>query len=67
MSVTPDSHLTNKPEAYGALIPPPPRFFLPLPLSSSVIHPGLRALIASYSYKERKEEEAVINCGKSSS
>ena len=24
MSVTPDSHLTNKPEAYGALIPPPP-------------------------------------------
>ena len=24
MSVTPDSHLTNKPEAYGALISPPP-------------------------------------------
>ena len=66
MSVTPDSYLTNKPEAYGALISPPP-LFLPLPLSSSVIHPGLRALIASYSYKERKEEEAVINCGKSSS
>ena len=67
MSVTPDSHLTNKPEAYGALISFPPPLFLPLPLSSSVIHPGLRALIASYSYKERKEEEAVINCGKSSS
>ena len=65
MSVTPDSHLTNKPEAYGAFIPPP--LFLPLPLSSSVIHPGLRALIASYSYKERKEEEAVINCAESSS
>ena len=24
MSVTPDSYLTNKPEAYGALISPPP-------------------------------------------
>ena len=67
MSATPDIHLTNKPEADGALILPPPPLFLPLPLSSSVIHPGLRALIASYSYTERKEDGAVINCGKSSS
>ena len=66
MSVTPDIHLTNKPEAHGALILTPP-LFLPLPLSSSVIHPGLRALIASYSSTERKEDGAVINCGKSSS
>ena len=52
-SVTQHSHVTNKPEADGALI-------LPRPLSSSVLlFTGIKA---TYSYTERKEESASTSC-----